>query len=118
MQNKPRKEARCRPQPTMAKIEVVSANRSRRENEPQMLCAQPYRVIKERRSLVRRGDLEIAVPCLHCKPRLGTRSQPIPEIFQVFFDFRFDSVEVCAGELPTFRPAARKKVIFYFWLCA
>jgi hypothetical protein len=54
--------------------------------------------------------------CSHS--RLGTRLQPIPEILQVFFNFRFDSVEVCVGELFTFRSVARKKVILYFWLCA
>ena len=52
------------------------------------------------------------------QPRLGILSQPIPKILQVFFNFRFDSVEVCAGEFFAFWLASRKEVILYFGLCA
>ena len=60
-----------------------------------MLCGpQPYRVIKERRvsSPPRRsGESPFLV---FAQPRLGIFPQPIPEIVQLFFNFRFYSVEV------------------------
>src|SRR5438034_9485845 len=52
------------------------------------------------------------------QPRLGILSQPIPEILQLFFDCRFDSVEIGAGESFAFWLPVRKEVILYFRLCA
>ena len=85
-QSKSRKEPRYRSQPATAKAAVLSANRSRRENEPQTLHAQLYGAIKERRSLVRRGDLEIAVPCFRSaatRHPFAANAKDPPVVFQL-----------------------------------
>lgn len=52
------------------------------------------------------------------QPRLGILPQPIPKLIQMFFYFRFDSVQFWTGESFVFGLAPREQVIFYFRLCA